>query len=478
MADFLTPDLCVIGAGAGGLAVAEAARAYGASIVLVERGKLGGNALNTGAIPARALAAAAAQAAAIRNGAAFGITVEDAKINFRKVHDHLEQVIGAVTPQSATARLQALGVELIAGVAKFTDKKTVVVGETQIRARHFVIATGTRPVVPLIPGLDSVPYFTTDTILDNTRKLTHLLIIGGGPTGLELAQAYNRLGTQMTVVENGLPLAGTDPELAAVALKRLGEEGVAIRAHATVSAIQARSMGIGVAVRSAEGEELLDVSHVLVATARLPDLDGLDVEKAGIHRLRADPGRLQVSKGLKTSNPRVYVVGDAGGGPQSAQAAARQAQLVVRHALLGLPANSDPLLVPRITYTDPEIAEVGLSESTARTRHGIRFRVTRWTFADNDLARARRATYGVAKLLTDRSGKIIGAGVVGAGAGELISLFALAMANGLSARDLARFVAPDPSLSQIAMRLGAEFLRNEAKSPWMQRWIALYRLLG
>ncbi len=478
MADFLTPDLCVIGAGASGIATAEAARAYGASVILVERDRLGGTALNTGALPARALAAAAAQASLIRTAPPFGISVEGARINFRKVHDHLEQVVATTTPQSAAARLQAQGIEIVPGEARFIDKKTVAVGEVQIRARRFVIATGSRPSVAPIPGLDSVPYFTTDTILDNTRKLTHLVIIGAGATGLELAQAYNRLGTQVTLVEHGMPLEGTDLDLAAVALRRLEEEGVAIRTRAEVTAIQARSMGIGVAVRTADGEERLDVSHVLVASPRIPNLESLDLAKAGIQRLRADPTRIQVSRGLKTSNARVYAVGDAAGGSQSMQGALRQAQVVVRGALLVWPTHNDPLLVPRVVYTDPEIAEVGLSEATARTRHGIRFRVTRWNFADNDLARARRQTFGLAKLITDRSGRIIGAGVAGPGAGELIALFSLAMASGISARDLGKFVAPDPSLSQMAMRLGAEFLREDAKNPWVQRWVALNRWLG
>ncbi|HEV2516091.1 MAG TPA: FAD-dependent oxidoreductase [Devosia sp.] len=477
MADILTPDLCVIGAGSGGLAVAEAARAYGASVVLVEKARMGGNALNAGAIPAKALVAAAAHAQAMRDGAAFGIAADEPKINFRKVHDHVEQVIAALAPRDAAGRLAAQGVDIVRGAAHFINRKALSVGDTEIRARRFVIATGARLPVPSIPGLDAVPYFTSETILDNTRKLTHLVVIGGGPVAIELAQAYARLGTEVTVVENGPLLAGFDPELADIALKRLAEEGVSLRPHATVTAIQARSMGIGVAVQSGEADQLLDASHILVAAERLPNLTGLDLDKAGIRMSKADPRLLQLTAGLRTTNPRVYAVGDAAGG-QSVQAAVRQADTVVRSVLLGAMAKPDALRVPRVVSTDPELAEIGLNEALARSRHGIGFRVTRWSYADNDRARAARATYGLAKLLTDRSGWIIGAGVVGPGAGELVSLFSLAMTGQLRADKLAELVAPYPSYAEIAVRLGEAFRRGETTKPLIRQWIGLNKLLG
>lgn len=477
MADILTPDLCVIGAGSGGLAVAELARAYGASVVLVEKAKLGGNALSHGAIPAKALVAAAAHAQAMRDGAAFGITAEDPKINFRRVHDHVDQVIAALSPQNAAGRLEALGVEIVRGTARFINRRAVTVGDIEIRARRFVIATGARLPVPSIPGLDAVPYFTSETILDNTRKLTHLVVIGGGPLGLELAQAYCRLGTEVTVVENGPMLAGFDPELAAVALKRLVEEGVSLRPHAVVTAIQPRSLGIGVALQNGEVDQLLDASHILVAPERIPNLSGLELDKAGVKMNKADPRLPQLSRGLKTSNPRIYAVGDAAGG-QSVQAAVRQAQIVVRHALLGVVALPDALRVPRVVSTDPELAEIGLNEALARTRHGVNFRVTRCSYADNDRARATRETYGLAKLITDRSGRILGAGVVGAGASELVSMFSLAMTGGLPAGKLAELVAPYPSFAEIVVRLGEEFRRGETQKPLVKQWISLNKLLG
>ncbi len=476
LADILTPDLCVIGAGSGGLAVAELARAYGASVILVEKGRLGGSSLNIGAIPAKALAAAGAHARAMRDGPAFGITVDEPRVNFRRVHDHVEQVITALTPQSSAARLTALGVEVIEGTARFVSPKAIAVGDTEIAARRFVIATGSRPVVPPIPGLDAVPYFTPDTILDNTRKLTHLVVIGAGAVAIELAQAYGRLGSEVTVVANGEFLPGVDPELAAVALARLAEEGVHLEPHATVTAIQARSMGIGVLVRTGESDRLLDASHLLVAGERMPNLDGLDLDKAGIRFEKAGQGRLHLGPDLRTSNARVYAVGDVAGS-QSVASATRDAQTVVRRALLGILARPDPV-VPRLVSTDPGIAEVGLNEAAARRRHGIGFRVTRWAFADNDHARATRETYGLVKLITDRRGRIVGAGVVGPGASELVALFSLAMSAGIPAARLAAMTVPYPSYAEIAVRLGSELRRREVGHPLARAWMSVVRLLG
>jgi len=475
LADTLTPDLCVIGAGPAGLSVAEAARALGLSVVIVDKGRLGGKALHTGAVPARALAAAAAHAHAMRNGASFGITADAIKVNFRRVHDHVDAVIAALSPSRAAPHFEALGAHVVTGDAAFVDKRTLKVGDTLVKAHRFVLATGSRPVVPAIPGLDAVPYFTTDTILDNTRKLTHLVIIGGGPLGLELAQAYARLGTEVTVLEPGLFLADLDPELAAVALKRLEEEGVHLRPNTAVTAIHARSMGIGVGIRGADGEAMLDVSHILVAVERVPDLDTLDLDKAGIRRRKDDVTRLDLTPGFRTTNPRIYAAGDVAGGPASVGAAYEQARIVVDNAFLMFLPKRDSQ-VPRVVSTDPEIAEVGYSERSARTRFGTSFRVLRAAYGENDRARARRETYGVAKLIVGPGGKLLGAGVAGSGAAELCALFSLALAANLNVAQLGSFAAPYPSLAEIASRLGRSAGRTDA--PLTRALLTLNRLLG
>ncbi len=478
MTEVLTPDLCIIGAGPGGLAAAAAARAVGATVVLIERDKTGGQSLNAGALPARALFAAGERAAALRGSGAFGITSDEVKVNFRKAHDHVQQVVSGAAPEDSAAKLEALGVELLRGEGKFTDPRTVTVGETQVRARRFIIATGARSFVPNVPGLLSVPYFTSETIFDNTRKLTHLVIIGAGPEGIELAQAYRRLGAEVTVIETGRALAGSDPELAEILLRRVRDEGVSLREDTEIVAVQARSMGIGVVVKHAEQTETLDVSHILVASGRVANLDVLDLDKARIRRNNADPRPLLLNSSLRTSNRRVYAIGDATGGPQLTHLAAHQGGLVVKAALLGLTASYDPLLVPRIIHADPEIAEIGLTEPMARARLKDNFRVLRTSYIENDRARATRNGVGIAKLIVSKSGKLLGAAVVGHDAGELIAFFAFAQANGLSTSHFAAFLAPYPSYAELAHKLGTEFQQSLPTSPWLRRLAALNRLLG
>lgn len=474
MAELLTPDLCIIGAGAGGLQAALAASRLGASVVLVERGRMGGVALNAGSIPSKALVAAGAFAHAIRSGAPFGVTGEEPRVSFRKLHDHLHGVVAGIAPRVSAERLQALGVQIVAAEGRFLDPRTLEAGDTRIRARRFLLATGAVPVLPPIEGLEAVPYFTTETIAANTRKLTHLVVIGAAAAGLELAQAYNRLGTQVTLVERGALLAETDPELAAIVLRRLDEEGVGLRAETEVVAIQARSQGIGVRIRTAGAEATLDASHILVCAERLPDLDRLDLERARIRRSGADRRRLRLTAERRTSNRRVYAVGDAAG-TTSSHAAAHEAEALVRRLLLGLPQRRRPL--PSVIYTDPEIAEIGLSEAAARARYGDGFRVLRASFADNDRARALGRTEGLAKLITDPRGRILGAGVAGPAAGELATLLALAMAHQVTASQLRDLAAPHPTLSEIAIELGTAFESERAPGPLQQRLLALVRLL-
>lgn len=472
--ELLTPDLCIIGAGAGGQQAALTACALGASVVVVERGRMGGVALNAGSIPSKAVVAAGAFAHAIRSGAPFGVVGGDPRVSFRKLHEHVHGIVAGIAPRASVERLQALGARVVEAEGRFLDPRTLEAGDTRIRARRFLIATGAHPVVPPIPGLESVPYFTTETIFANTRRLTHLVIVGAAATGLELAQAYSRLGTEVTVIEAAAPLAGADPELAAVALRRLQEEGVDIRAETEVTAIQARSQGIGVRIRSAAGEAVLDASHILVAADRFPNLDQLALEQARVRRATGDRRLLRLTPGLRTSNRRIYAIGDAAG-TASSHAAARQAEALVRRLLLGRPERRRPL--PSVVYTDPEIAEIGLSESAARARHGDGLRVLRAGFADNDRARALGQTYGLAKLLTDRRGRLLGAGIVGPSAGELATLFALAVAHRLTARQLHELAAPHPTLSEIAAALGAEFDRDRPPAPLQQWLLALFRLL-
>ena len=477
MAETISVDLCVIGGGLAGLSAAAEARRLGASVALVERHRLGGSYLFNGTVPARALAAAAAHAHAMRNAAPFGIAAESPRVNARKVHDGIQEIVAGLAPKSAIAHLEALGVQVLIAEARFADAQTVIAGEDRITARAFVIATGARPVAPVLPGLEGVPYFTPETIYDNTRRLTHLLVVGGTPEALELAQSYNRLGTQVTLVADRQPFTGVDPELAAVVIDRMREEGVEILADTTVTEIQARSQGIGVAIQSAGEAARLDISHILVADGRAPNVDALDLEKAGIRRRRSDPHLLDLTAQLRTSNRRVYVVGGATGAPERAHLASWQAASVVRNILLMAPSSGDAAAAPVVYYTDPEVATIGLSEQAARTAHGTGFEVLRASFAENDRARATRQGYGLVKLVVRKDGALLGAGIVGDRAGELITTIGLALSQRLKLTDLAHQIAPHASLSETIVAMARDYQRGQGVSTWAQRFLALRRYL-
>jgi pyruvate/2-oxoglutarate dehydrogenase complex dihydrolipoamide dehydrogenase (E3) component len=477
LASASTPDLCVIGAGASGLAVAETARQLGASVIVVEKGTPGGSNVRSGSLALKALAAAAERSALAISSPQFGVYPEAApKVSFRRIHDHIAEVLARGAPQSGAARLAALGIELVQGTAAFADPRTIKVGEVEIKPRRTVIATGACPLLPDIPGLFAVPYFTTDTIFDNTRKLTHLVVLGAGPMGIELALNYNRLGCEVSVVEPGKALAQTDPELAEIALRRLREEGVKLYEESAVVAIQQRSQGIGVVVRGRDEPISLDASHILVASNRAANIDELNLEAAKIRRSKSDPGALSLNASLRTTNPNVYAVGEAAGHAPLPHLSALEADLVVRAALLGQPSRYDPAAVPRLTLTDPPIAEIGLSEPMARARFKTGYRVVRAGYAENEAARAERQGMGVAKLIIGRGGNILGAGIAGAGAAELAALFALAIDQKVEARRLSELHAAHPSHAELVRALGAAAGAGAPQERWLKRRFALARL--
>ena len=475
MADILTPDLCVIGAGASGVAVAEAARRVGATVTLVE-GNATGDPPRRTTLALRALAAAAERSALAVTSPPFGIYPDAApKVSFRAIHDHIAQVLAPGATHDATARLAALEISVVPGPGAFLDPRTLKAGEATIRARRFVIATGGRDLPPDTPGLDSVPFFTTETIFDNTRKLNHLVVVGTGPMGLELALSYNRLGCAVTLVDRGKVLGHADPELAEIALRRLREEGVHLLEDTIVTSVQPGPNGALVQV-GGDGA-VIAASHVLVAPGRAANLDGLELEKARIRRAKSDPGALSLSQSLRTTNGRVFAVGEAAGHAPAPHLNAIEADLVVRAALLGQPSRYDPMAVPRLTLTDPPIAEIGLTEQVARNRFKTGFGVLRASFAETDAARADRQGMGVVKLIVARTGRILGAGIVGRGAGELASLFALAITQNIDAARLADLPAPHPSYGELARNLGEQAFAGSPQAQRLARRFRLARLL-
>ena len=471
----LTADICVIGGGAGGLHVAATAAAFGRKVVLVEKHRMGGEGLNAGSIPSKALLAAARRARAFETASDFGIASVEPKTDHRVVQHYVRRVVSATAPNSSVERFTGLGVQVILGAARFLDKRTVLAGDYRVTARRFVIATGSSPYVPDIPGLETVSYFTSDTIFDNDRKLPHLVIVGAGPTGLELAQAHARLGSRVTVLDAGRALAKEDPEAVAIALKALRSEGIDLRERVTVDRIERLAGLVRLHLTTENGPATVDGSHLLFAAGRAPNVSDLNLEAAGI-KYGADG--IVVNRGLRTTNSRIYAIGDVtSGGPRYTHAATSHAEIVLRRALFWLPAKTNPALIPRITFTEPEIAHVGLSEQEARTA-GHKINVLRWPFVENDRAEAERETAGHVKVVTTPGGRVLGATIVGAEASELIHLWSLVVSQRLNVKAVTGAVAPYPTRSEASRRAAYRAYASTPANPTLRKLINFLARLG
>ena len=454
MADTTKTDLCVIGAGSGGLSVAAGAAQMGAKVVLIEKSKMGGDCLNTGCVPSKALIAAAHAADRVRRAGRFGVNGHEPKVDFLELRDHVHGVIAAIAPNDSVERFEGLGVEVIQGPARFIGTREVEVNGRQIRARRFVIATGSSPAAPPIPGLEQVPYLTNETVFDLYERPEHLIIIGGGPIGIELAQAHHRLGARVTVLEGLSILGKDDPEAVEVVRRRVIDDGIDIREGALIKTVARHGNGISMAIVNGGANERVDGSHLLVAAGRRANVDELNLEAASI---RYSPKGIEVDKRLRTTNKRVFAIGDVAGGFQFTHMAAYQAGIVIRNALFHLPAKVDYDAVPWVTYTDPELAHVGLIEREARERFGDDIRVLRWSFSENDRAQAERETDGLVKIIVGAKGRVLGATIVGAHAGELILTWVLVIREGLKIGSIANLIAPYPTLSEASKRAAGSY---------------------
>jgi pyruvate/2-oxoglutarate dehydrogenase complex dihydrolipoamide dehydrogenase (E3) component len=466
----LRVDLCVIGGGSGGLALAAAAAQLGVSVALIEKGKMGGDCLNYGCVPSKALIASARRAHLMRTASQFGIVPINPTMSYKGIHDHIHGVIAAIAPNDSVERFTGLGVKVIKAVGRFVSRDTVMAGDQRIKARRFIVATGSSPEIPAIPGLDGVPYFTNETIFDNREQLDHLIIVGGGPIGLELAQAYRRLGSRVTVLEAMKALGKDDPELSDVVLGRLRAEGVEIREGALVERVTGGIRLIDVHICEQGVTGVVQGTHLLLAVGRVPNVADLNLEAAAI---KYDRRGIQVNKGLVTSNSRVYAIGDVIGGAQFTHVASYHAGIVLRRVLFRLPARVDNDIIPWVTFTDPELAQVGLTEDEARKRG--RVGVFRWPLHENDRAQAERATEGFVKVVTDAKGKIRGAAIVGEHAGELVQMWSLAISQGLNIKAMTQWISPYPTLSEINRRVAFGYYATSAASPLVRKlvgWLA------
>ncbi|MGI9451283.1 MAG: dihydrolipoyl dehydrogenase family protein, partial [Geminicoccaceae bacterium] len=383
-------------------------------------------------------------------------------------------VIGAIAPHDSVERFEGLGVTVIKERARFLSGEEVEAGHQRIKARRFVVATGSSPVVPPIPGLADTPHDTNETIFDNQVAPSHLIVIGGGPIGSELAQAHRRLGAEVTIVDMGPVLPKDDPEMSAVVRAQLLVDGISLKERVKVQKVEPAGNGVAVIIEDADGENVrIEGSHILVATGRGANVEGLDLEKAGIDY---DRGGIKVDKRLRTSNKKIFAIGDVTGGFQFTHVASYHAGVVIQNALFRLPAKVGYKALPWVTYTDPELAHVGLTEAAAQDQ-GLTASVLHWSYEENDRAQAERRNEGRIKVVVGKRGKILGASIVGAHAGELILPWGLAINQGMKIKAMASVIAPYPTLSEVSKRVAGSYFTPKLfsdRTRWLVRFLAKF----
>lgn len=455
----LTADIAVIGGGSGGLSVAAGAAMLGLKVVLFEKGEMGGDCLNTGCVPSKALLAAARAAHDARNTGRFGVEVSGVHVDWPHVRAHVSGVIDQIAPVDSQERFESLGVTVIREHARFAGKDTIVSATTSVKARRIVIATGSRASAPPIPGLDTTPYLTNETIFSVAERPAHLVILGGGPIGMEMAQAFVRLGANVTVIEKDRALARADRAHAARAVEILRAEGVNILEGHAATRISKEAGGVSVIATSGEThqETTITGSHLLVALGRTPVMDALDLEAGNVAH---DRSGITTKPNLRSvSNGRVWAVGDIAGQGQFTHLAGFHASVFVRNALFKTRFRADSTPVPAVTYIEPEIAQIGLTEDEAREKYGDDVSAASFLFHENDRAIAERSTEGEVKYVI-RKGRIIGASIFGESAGDLLHIPALAMTAGLKVKDLTSMISPYPTRGEATKRAASKHFES------------------
>ncbi len=461
----LTCDILVIGAGSGGLSFAAGASQMGASVILLEGHKMGGDCLNFGCVPSKALLASAKVAYGQSHAAAFGVADHMPQVDYAAAKDHVHDVVATIEPMDSVERFEGFGVKVIQEYGRFVSPTEVEAGDHRITARRVVIATGSSPLVPPIPGLGTVPYETNETLFELKEKPDHLLIIGGGPIGLEMAQAHVRLGCKVTVLEGAKALGKDDPELAAIVLDNLRAEGVEIIEGALAAEVRGGAGAIEILTKDGASYH---GTHLLMAVGRKPNIDKLNLEAAGIETTRTG---IKVDDSLKTSNSKVYAIGDVAGGLQFTHVAGYHASVIIKSALFGLPSKVKTNHIPWATYTDPELAQVGLTEAQAREKYGDKLEVARFEYHHNDRAIAERKTKGLIKAMVVK-GRPVGVSLAGHQAGEQCALWSMALANNMKMSQIAAMIAPYPTIAELNKRVaGVYFSPKLFESQFVKRMV-------
>lgn len=463
-------DICVIGGGAAGLAAAIQAAAFGQRVVLIERHRLGGDSLNYGAAPARAMAQAAVKASQVRKASGWGIHAGEVRLEPVTLSDRLNDTLTSLGAEATVERLRGIGIRVLQASARFIDRETVAAGDELIKARRFIIATGASPKIPPVEGLASMTYFTSETVLAHRAPIPHLAVIGGGATGLALAQTYVRLGSQVTVLENKAAISEVEREFREPLLAALRAEGVTI--NEGFAAVRIVSAALGLSIESANAR--LECSHLVVACGRAPALAGLGLTEAGV---RSGPNGISVNRALQTSNPKIYAIGEVTGRDNGTHLARADASFAVRHSLFRTSSRRPDAAIPRLVWTDPGFAEVGLNEATARAA-GYSIRVLRWAFAQTDAGLIEGDAPGHIKVVTDARGRVLGASILGQDAHEKIGLWALATDQRMPITSMASLHLPYPSYSEAGVRAAQTAFSGVPSNPIARKIIALLAKLG
>lgn len=469
-------DLVVIGGGAGGLVVASGGARLGAKVALIERERLGGECLWTGCVPSKALIKSAKVRHLMERAGSYGFSDQKIQTDFSNIMRRMKKVMMAIQPHDDPERFRKMGVEVIEGKAAFTGPDRLEVNGRILRSRRFCIATGADPLTPPIEGLGTIPYMTHLNFFEQTRQPEHLLIIGGGPIGCEMAQTFHRLGSRVTIIETlDCILNRDDREVACLLHQMLVEEGIMIEVNARATQVEHQSASGGGRIRvrcSRNGQPLtVEGDAILVATGKRARVEGMGLEAAGV---QYDRSGIKVDRTMRTTNPKIYACGDVTGGFPFTHMAEYEAGLVVTNALVPLiRRKADYRVVPWCTFTDPELAQVGLTEEQARSQLGEKgYRTWRFPVGQNDRHVIEGETRGVIKLLTRPTGRILGCTLLSPNAGDLIHEYALALKKNLSVKDISGMIHVYPTQAQVNKRVSDQYFAEKFFSGWVPRLIS------
>lgn len=457
-------DICIIGAGAGGLTVAATASQMGASVILIEQDKMGGDCLNTGCVPSKSLLAAAKSAKLCHEAKKFGVHVNSVQINFQEVVSYVKKCIDTIEKHDSVDRFEKLGVKVIQGKGEFLNPQTVVAGDMHIHAKRFVIATGSSPSIPDISGLENINYFTNETIFELHEKPEHLVVIGGGPIGCELSQAFALLGFKVTLLEVVNILPKDEKDLVSNLREQLIADGVKIYEGCQILGVNQNNSLSEVQIKHQEKNEIITGSHILIAAGRKPNVSNLNLDAAEIVYTKKG---ISVDNRLRTSNKRVYAIGDVVGHFQFTHIAGYHASIAIKNILFRLPAKINYHSVPWVTYTTPELSHVGLSEEEASKKYS-KMNVLRYEFKENDRAIVENRINGSIKAIVTPKGKILGVSILGYEAGELLLPWIMAIQKNRKINEFVGVITPYPTLSEINRQVASEFYKPMLFSKWMR----------